>query len=713
MWLLVGVVQAQDTPEGADAIQGGANTATPRSEAGATAQSGGAATLAQSGGGSTPQNAAAPSPVTPQPPEQLEQIVVFGRGIKLLGTADAASEGSVGGADLAVRPMMRVAELLESVPGLIAVQHSGSGKANQYFLRGFNLDHGTDFTTYVDGMPWNLRTHGHGQGYLDVNGLMPETVERIDYRKGTYRADIGDFSMAGASFITTINHLDQPFVSAESGGYGWDRVAVGGSRQKEESALIGLAEVTGSDGPWQLPEHLRHAAAWGKYTRSTKFGMMAATLSAYNADWRPTEQMPERAIGTAVCPNEFCTLDQTATGHTNRWIGDVSLTAKSWNATGYLQYYDWNMYSNPTYAYQIHQFDHRWTTGGRYDRTVVDSSKVMVNVGGEFRYDDIGNVGVDHTDARVFIENIGKNAVNEGSISGYTEATWYPTEKLRLFGGLREDYYDFSVTAKSPTSAAGHVTDSLVSPKLGVAYEINNSVELYGNWGRGFHSNDARGVVNTTTPLAGLAPGTGYEGGARFEIGGLKLTAAYWWLNLDSELIFVGDSNSVEPRGGSKRNGYELTAFWRPVNWLGIDAVYTRSWARYTDNPDGRFIEGSVESAGEFGVQAVKDRWEGSVRLRYLGPYALTPDNLHRASAETNLEFRGSYTFNDKVQLYAQLFNALGRHGKDIVYWYPAVVPGLDPPGTTDADIDCNVTDCRMSRAEEPRQVRIGVKFFL
>src|SRR5258706_1511042 len=159
----------------------------------------------------------------PAKAEELQEIVVFGRAEQLIGKAAAASEGTVGGADLSVRPMLRVAELLEAVPGLIAAQHSGSGKANQYFLRGFNLDHGTDFTNYVDGVPWNLRTHGHGQGYLDVNGLIPEVVERIDYRKGPYRADVGDFSLAGASFLTTDARLYAPLVSAELGPYGSHR----------------------------------------------------------------------------------------------------------------------------------------------------------------------------------------------------------------------------------------------------------------------------------------------------------------------------------------------------------------------------------------------------------------------------------------------------------------------------------------------------------
>jgi hypothetical protein len=216
--------------------------------------------------------------------------------------------------------------------------------------------------------------------------------------------------------------------------------------------------------------------------------------------------------------------------------------------------------------------------------------------------------------------------------------------------------------------------------------------------------------VNSLDPIPGLASGTGYELGARFELGALKLTTTYWWLDLDSELIFVGDSNSVEPRGGSRREGYELTAFWRPIEWLAFDAVYTGSRARYTDNPDGPYIEGSVEHSGQFGISAIQDRWEASLRVRYLGEYALTPDNAQRASAETSLNLRGAYTVG-RATWYAELLNALDADGKDIVYWYEAIVPGLDPPGFTSADVDCDVMNCRMSRAEEPRTVRLGVKF--
>jgi outer membrane receptor protein involved in Fe transport len=660
----------------------------------------------------------APPPTAGEPPattaagEQPEEIVVFGRNLELLGTAQAASEGSVGGADLLVRPMLKVAELLESVPGLVAVQHSGSGKANQYFLRGFNLDHGTDFTSVVDGMPWNLRSHGHGQGYLDINGMMPEVVERIDYRKGPYRADLGDFSMAGAAFITTIDRLDQPFVALEAGDYGWRRLAGGGTLELDDkAALTGMAEHTEYDGPWQQPENLNHTAAWGKYSRQTDFGRLAITAWAYHATWIPTEQIPERAIGTPVCANEFCALDPTSTGITDRWITTAVLDGDKWRASAYAQYYDWKMQSDPTYDYQLNQFDRRWTTGGRYNRTVLQTKALELNVGGDFRYDDIGNVGVDHWNQGQFVENIAQNAIKETSLGVYAETTWQPTDRLRVLGGLRGDIYNFDVTAKNDHSFAGDKNDTLASPKIGLAYELTKSAELYGNWGKGFHSNDARGVVNEEAPVPGLSPGTGYEAGSRFSLGALKLTAAYFWLNLDSELVFVGDSNAVEPKGASRRKGYEVTVFWKPLSWLGIDAVYTGNQARYVDNPEGPFIEQSVEHSGQVGIAMTRKNWEASARLRYLGAYALVPDNSQRASPETDLNLRGAYTIG-KVQIYGELLNALDEHGKDVVYWYPAYIAGVDPPGETSEDIDCDsgAVNCRMSRAEEPRTLRVGAK---
>jgi len=628
--------------------------------------------------------------------ETLEEVIVFGRGEQLIGAAEAASEGAVGGADLAVRPLLRVAELLEVVPGLIAAQHSGSGKANQYFLRGFNLDHGTDFTTYIDDVPINLRTHGHGQGYLDVNGLIPESVDRIDYRKGTYRADTGDFSMAGASFMSTVKSIDS-FVGAEAGEYGWQRVAAGGTVPVGHGELTMLGQWKTYDGPWEQPEDLQHQSMWAKYSHPTSFGSIEASLSGYHAEWQPTEQIPEALIGTELCEDEYCSLDPTAVGETLRWIGSVRLLGEYWRATVYGQYYDWRMMSNPTYDFQIDQFDRRWIGGGRYERTFTLSDQLSLRAGVEGRYDDIGNVGVAHTEAASFIEYIGRHAVREGSAAIYAEVNWQPVERVRAYAGLRGDYYDFAVRARMDGVAAGDVDETLASPKLGLAFTATDQIELYANWGKGFHSNDARGSVDPIDPIKPLSQGTGKEVGARFEVGEFKVSATYWWLDLDSELKFVGDSNSVEPGPATERRGYELTAFWRPTAWLALDAVWTDSRARYVDNPDGNHVPGAVENAGEFGVALVRDRWEGGLRVRRLGEFPLIEDNSDRSDPETCVNLRGAWKPGN-FYVYAELINVFDEHGKDMVYSYETNVPGVGP------------LDGRVSRAEEPRTIRAGVK---
>ena len=633
--------------------------------------------------------------------EALEEVIVFARGEALIARAEAASEGAVGGADLSVRPLLRVAELLEVVPGLIAVQHSGSGKANQYFLRGFNLDHGTDFTTYIDDVPMNMRSHGHGQGYLDVNGLIPETIERIDYRKGAYRADVGDFSMAGASFMSTINRLD-PFIAAESGEYGWQRLAAGASTAIGEGQLIGMAQWKAYDGPWELPEDLRHQSGWIKYSAPIDAGALELSASGYHAEWRPTEQIPERAIGTNVCEDKFCSLDPTATGETLRWTASARILADSWRATLYAQYYDWNMLSNATYDFQIDQFDRRWIGGGRFEQKFAVSDALTMTAGAEARYDDIGNVGLQHTERGEFVEAISRHAIRESSAGVYSEATWRPMRNLRVLGGLRGDVYEFDVTARMDGVDEGSTGDHAVSPKLGAAYAVHDHLELYGAWGRGFHSNDARGVVNTLTPVRGLSTGRGEEIGARFEVGAFNFTATYWRLELDSELRFVGDSNSVEPGAATRRRGYELVGFWRPLPWMAIDAVWTGSRARYVDGLEGAYVAGAVENAGELGVSLVRDAWEASLRVRHLGEYPLVEDNTVRADAETCLNIRGAWKPGAFI-VYAELLNVLDEDGKDIAYYYGANVTGLDPAGEQ--------IEGRVSRAEEPRTVRVGVKY--
>jgi outer membrane receptor protein involved in Fe transport len=636
----------------------------------------------------------------------VEEVVVFGRGEAKIGVAQAASEGTISGSDLLVRPLLKTAELLEAVPGLIAAQHSGSGKANQYFLRGFNLDHGTDFTTYVDDVQMNFRTHGHGQGYLDLNGLIPEVINREDFRKGPYRADGGDFALAGASYMSTVDSYDRRWVAVEGGSYGYARLASGGTIEDGAGGqLTAVGEARIYNGPWQEPEHLRHYAGFLKYHRTIDWGDLELTGHAYRGTWRPTEQIPERIIGSPVCKDVFCSPDPTATGETTRFVLNAKLSGQGWKGNVYGQYYDWDMYSNPVYANpdktsaQIHQFDKRWITGLRAERSWELSDRIDLRIGTEERYDHMSNVGVSHTIARAFVNSFGFYRVDEASASAFGEATWRPIEGLRIIAGLRGDYYHADVSAKDPEALAlgeGKDSDAIASPKIDVAYKLADNIELYADWGRGFHSNDVRGhFLATPTPI--LVKGTGKEVGARFQFGHLTLTTTYWALSVGSELRFVGDSNAVEPTGASRRHGYELVGFWRPLPWLALDGVYTGSHSRY-DNGD--HIPNAFESSASAGVSIVTHDWEGSIRLRHLGPSPLIEDNSVTDKGSTVVNIRAARKFAN-FEVYGDLLNIFNSRDKDIAYFYESYIP----------DFDAAPTEGRLSRVVEPRTVRFGATY--
>jgi outer membrane receptor protein involved in Fe transport len=639
---------------------------------------------------------------------QGNPIIVYGRGEKLIGSAGAASEGGVAGADIEVRPLLRPGELLEATPGLIATQHSGGGKANQYFLRGFNLDHGTDFALYIDDMPMNFRTHGHGQGYLDVNGLIPEIVERVDYRKGPYRADVGDFGFVGSSYITTKDRIE-PFVLGEVGMYNYQRLVAGGSTPLGSGNLVLAGQAKFNDGPWQLPEKFRGYSGFAKYSVGIGDGMLQASLNTFYATWQPTEQIPERAVGTLL-KNRYGTLDPFLHGKTEREIATVNYNSDSWKITGWLQHYNWNLLSNftfflddPVNGDELNQFEKEWSYGGRIERTFTLSDALSLRFGTELRQDDINPVGLDHTKDGLFLSTKSKFKADEGSIGLYSEAVWKPVHGLMVIGGLRGDWYSFKTTGLAGNSWSGSVKDHLVTPKLGVNYEIAPGIAIYANWGQGFHSNDARGVTNPDTPAPGLVRGTFKEVGGRIERGGLILSGVYWWSSIGSELIFVGDSGAVEPSGPGRRHGYELTAFWKWHDWLAVDAVWTGNHSRYTDLPIGQnYIPGALESTGELGVSAIFPEWNVAARVRYLGPHALIEDNSERGRTTTLVNLRAAWTpthFHG-IEVYADLLNIFNSRSDDIDYWYTTRLPG-EPLGGVDG---------LNGRIVEPRQLRVGFR---
>jgi outer membrane receptor protein involved in Fe transport len=661
---------------------------------------------------------ALPAEAQEEPDEQAEEaqgpaeptIYVYGRGERRIGQAIAASEGGVAGADIEVRPLLRPGELLEATPGLIATQHSGGGKANQFFLRGFNLDHGTDYALYIDDFPVNFRTHGHGQGYLDVQGLIPETVARIDYRKGPYRADTGDFSFVGASMITTHDRLE-PFALAEVGEFGYRRFVAGGSVKLAGGDLLAVGQLKYNDGPWELPEDFDAISGLIKYSVPLGMGELQASLSIYDSSWAPTEQIPERAIGTPLCEDIYCTLDPTLRGRTEREVLTVNYQSDAWRVTAYAQHYDWSLLNNftfflddPVNGDQRRQYEERWTYGGRVERTFELVDSLSFRAGTEVRVDDINPLGLDNTVNGEFLSTVGAFDVLESSIGVYGEAIWKPIERLMIIGGLRGDWYRFRTEALAgATSWSGIAKDHGLAPKIGVNYEVADGIALYANWGEGFHSNDARGVTNPVDPAPGVVEGTFKELGARFERGGLILTGVYWWSTIESELIYVGDSGAVEPSDPGKRHGYELTGFYKPNRWLAIDAVWTGSKAHYDGLPPGQnFVPGALETAGELGVSAILPEFNAAARARYLGPHPLIEDNSVRGESTLLINLRAAWTPKNLAgfEFYGELLNALDSRRHDIDYVYATRFQGEPPEGV----------EGRVSRVVEPRQFRVGVK---
>jgi outer membrane receptor protein involved in Fe transport len=660
------------------------------------------------------ENSDADASAAEAPGDQKESqttIVVYGRGEKRIGTAGAASEGGVAGADIAVRPFLRPGELLESTPGLIATQHSGGGKANQFFLRGFNLDHGTDYALSIDDFPVNFRTHGHGQGYLDVQGLIPEIVKRVDYRKGPYRADTGDFGFVGSSMITTNDKMD-PFVLAEGGSYNYWRFVVGGSVPVAGGDLLAVAQAKFNDGPWQLPEKFHAYSTFFKYSHPLGDGKIQVSLNTYDSTWQPTEQIPERVFGTPLCADRFCSLDPTLRGKTEREVLTANYLSDSWKVTAYAQHYDWYLYNNftfflddPVNGDQRKQYEKRWTYGGRVEHTFTLRDNLTLKTGAEGRIDDIGPIGLDATNARQYLYTYASFMANERSLGLYAEAVWKPIDRLMVIGGLRQDFYHFKTTPVGGASWGGTVNADILTPKIGANFQVADGIAVYANWGQGFHSNDARGVTNPVSPAPGLVKGEFHEGGARFERGGLILTAVYWWSSIDSELIFVGDSGAVEPSDPGRRRGYELTGFWKPNSWLALDAVWTGSHSRFANEPEGQnYVPGALESSGELGASAIFSKWNVSGRVRYLGPHALIEDNSERGKPTTLVNLRAAWTpqhaLGGGFEVYAELLNALGSKADDIDYVYATRLPGEPLGGIEGVN----------SRIVEPRQVRVGLR---
>lgn len=637
----------------------------------------------------------------------LEEIVITAGRIVLQGEPRAASEGTVLGEQLAARPLLRVGELLEVVPGLIVTQHTGDGKANQYFLRGFNLDHGTDFSTRVEGMPVNMPTHAHGQGYMDLNFVIPELTDRIVYRKGTYYPELGNFSAAGAADLGYVDRLAEDFVSLEIGGNGYRRGVAAGSWDLAGGALLAGAEIDRSDGPWTLPQDLRKWNGVLRWSRSGEASGVSVAAMAYRGRWTATDQIPLRAVESGAI-GRYDAIDATTGGESRR----DSLSAQGFRAFGdarldwsaYVIDYHLELFSNFTYALdeengdQFEQYDDRRVYGGALawsQPLPLGAEGSTLRAGVDLRHDDIDPVGLYLTTARERYATLREDEVRQTLAGVWTGLNSRWTGWLRTELGARWDRLEYRVRSDLAANS-GSGSDDLLSPKASVTLGPWRDTEFFVAAGRGFHSNDLRGATiavdpadpgctvadGCLEPATPLVAATGYEVGLRTALlPRMQVAVALWRLDLDSELLFVGDGGATEATRPSRREGFELGLYARPVDGVILDADYARSRPRFTDlDPAGDRIPGAIERAASVGITAqLPSGWFAGARLRYLGPAALVEEDSVRSPSSTLLNLQAGYRWQ-RWRVTAAVYNALGERSNDITYFYESRLPGEAEP---------------------------------
>jgi TonB dependent receptor/TonB-dependent Receptor Plug Domain len=642
------------------------------------------------------------------PADLDDTIFVWGQRELGVGSGTSASEGSVSFGAFADRPLLRTGEIAEVIPGLAVTQHSGSGKANQYFLRGFNLDHGTDFSVSLNGAPLNLRTNAHGQGYLDLNVLLPELVDHIHYRKGPYFAEVGDFSAAGSADFKLFDNLAENFLTVTGGEHGYGRV-VGATSVTAASYLALDASV--SDGPWSNSERLRR----GNFLYNYNAGDWALTALAYQSQWNSTDQIPLRAVQAGTL-SALGNLDPTDGGQTSRVLFTAQRRANDGlEASLYLQRYALKLWSNFTYFLddpvngdQFQQAENRWIGGGQLAYKLGLSDDWSLTSGAQARYDYIGNIGLYRTKARVRLRTDREDRVEQGSAALYSTLQWSHDAWRASLGG-RVEGMNVDV-ASSNSLNSGRKSGTLFSPKATLAYRAAQDLELYVDAGRGFHSNDARGAVARVAPVSGEAidpvnlyvPATGGEVGVRYEHEGFSASLALWTLKLDSELVYSGDAGDTESSNASQRKGIEALLNWTPIKGVNIDVSAATTQARYLDTLPGQDrIPNALRYVLTAGVAvAASPRTSAELTVRRLGPAPLTEDGSVNSgtSTLTNLLYR--YNF-DHVSVFAEVLNVFNRHDNDITYFYTSRLKGEPADGIDDVHF----------HPMEPRTVRLGLRY--
>jgi len=661
-------------------------------------------------------------------PANLSEVTVITSRLNLLGTASTASQGSVTEAELELRPAYRVGQLLESVPGLVVTAHSGEGKANQYLVRGYNLDHGTDIAHFVDDMPINRPTNTHGQGYSDLNFLLPEVANGLDYTKGPYYASVGDFGSVASTHLRLANEIpDQVAVAAGTLG-NYNAFAGGTAHLTDQDRLLGGMYYGHLDGPFTHPDDFRKFAGTLRFSHGTDADGYSATAMYFHGEGNMTTDQPVRAIGEGLI-TRWGTLDPTDGSLSERFSlsGHFGATGESWKSSSSAYFIHskmilWNDFTHylddPLNGDQEEQYESRSTAGGQSSFTFTATYGTIQNdvaAGVQLRY-DAAYVNRKHTLHRVPLAYCSV-AQPDGSLlqvplaggicnadqvhlldlGPYVEDTTHWTDWLRTVVGLREEYYrasDHSVT----TGFAGAAHETLLQPKGSLIFGPFAATEVYFSAGRGFHSDDVRGVFGTV-PLEGvpgsagktplLAPSKGLELGIRSNIvPKLAMQLAVFQQDFNSELTYDADAGQDSASAPSRRQGLELSAEYRPWRWIELNTDLAFSKARYHGDLaafglQGPYIANAPRFIGSFGVLVDNlGPWFGGLQWRRLGAYPISDgDRLPEDPGYSEINLDAGYKINAHLKVQLSIYNVFDTRANSSAYYYTARLPGEPAEG--------------------------------
>jgi outer membrane receptor protein involved in Fe transport len=580
-------------------------------------------------------------------------------------------------------------------------------------------------------MPVNMRTHGHGQGYTDLNFVIPETIDTLAYKKGPYHADVSDFSSAGSAQMRTADRFDDGLLEVGAGENEFYRVVALDSVALLEGTGTYALEVNGYDGPWSdIKEDVKKYNLLLKYARSLGDGEASVSAMAYDNTWNSPDQIPLRAVDSGMI-DELGSIDETLGGESDRYSLATRWQNDQWDVSAYAIRYTLNLWSNFTYYLddelngdQFEQKDDRWIYGGRGDyrhELTIAGLPVLNRYGTEVRYDDIDEVGLYKTQGRQRLGPVRSDSVDEWNTGFYAENQIGWTDNVRSVLGARYEYFNFDVQSRidrningidlSPNS--GKENDDQLSLKGSLIYTFNSEWESYFSIGQGLHSNDARGTTTIVDPGDGsdispvdpLVDSLGYEVGLRgFWSERLNTTIALWDLELDSELLFVGDAGNTEASRGSRRKGVEVSSYYHLTDEWTLDLEYAYTDSKFTDYaPEGDEIPGSIDQVVQAGVSAQMDSgWFGSLRVRYFGERPLIEDGSVTSDDSSVVNLRAGYSVQQWT-MKVDVLNVLDSNDHDIDYFYASRLPGEPTDGVEDLHY----------HILEPRTVRlyVGYKF--